>query len=90
MNRTIHVQLDRDEDGAPTVCSCGSDHAIGPGSAETCEICERTAANARGHPCRFAKGCSCWRGIPCQGERKKVPRCGIGCPAGECNCEDLS
>jgi hypothetical protein len=33
----------------------------------TCEVCERTAKTAT-HPCRFEKGCTCWRGKPCKGK----------------------
>ena len=33
---------------------------------ETCEVCGRSAAPAK-HPCRFAKACRCWYGIPCDG-----------------------
>jgi hypothetical protein len=30
----------------------------------TCEVCNQTAKGTT-HPCRFAKCCSCWRGVPC-------------------------
>jgi len=30
----------------------------------TCEVCGVTA-DASTHPCRFERGCSCWRGKPC-------------------------
>jgi len=41
----------------------------------TCEVCGRTARADR-HPCRFAKGCRCWYGEPCDGSGKvrHVPR----------------
>lgn len=29
-----------------------------------CEVCGQTAATRR-HPCRFATGCPCWAGTPC-------------------------
>lgn len=55
-------------------------HANGPRHdplQTTCEVCGVTAS-AKTHPCRFAKGCSCWRGEPCvaarrAGHRKNPP-----------------
>jgi len=42
---------------------------------KTCEVCGRFAV-PRQHPCRFAKACQCWYGIPCDGltraERRKT------------------
>lgn len=35
----------------------------------TCEVCERKAP-AKTHPCRFERGCACWRGIPCGPESR--------------------
>lgn len=34
----------------------------------TCEVCGHTAQTDR-HPCRFERGCSCWRGRPCKAQR---------------------
>lgn len=33
--------------------------------AVECEVCGKRAPASR-HPCRFVKGCSCWRQIPCR------------------------
>lgn len=32
-----------------------------------CDICGLTAPTNT-HPCRFEKGCKCWRGASCQGD----------------------
>lgn len=37
-----------------------------PLSPSACEVCDRVAP-LRQHPCRFEKGCSCWRNLPCAG-----------------------
>lgn len=36
-----------------------------------CEVCDRVAPTAT-HPCRFSRGCSCWRGEPCRRYRVTV------------------
>lgn len=36
---------------------------INPVEAVSCEVCGKTGAAAKA--CRFEKGCSCWRGVPC-------------------------
>lgn len=36
---------------------------------DSCEVCGKSGAPARA--CRFDRGCSCWRGIPC-GEAQGV------------------
>lgn len=50
----------------PTVdlCAEGSVAPLPPGS---CEVCERLEPENGRHPCRFEVGCSCWRGVPCDG-----------------------
>lgn len=39
---------------------------MNPRPLDTCDVCGR-AAPAGTHPCRFAKGCTCWSGKPCDG-----------------------
>lgn len=32
----------------------------------TCTVCNRKGLRGK-HPCRLGSGCSCWKGIPCNG-----------------------